>query len=302
MRHVVIDQKGCKLSYERQILLIHHDSFLRPISLPFNQIQSITICTQVSLDSNLLTKLSEHKIALCILPSKNSGQPCFLKGDWHFAAIRRRQQYKIIDDNKLTSYWATVIVKIKLRQQANLLQKLLKHCDNVSNKDLVCKNIQQIHRASRRLKTYFLRCKTHHVLKNTAFQISPIYDVASLRGAEGAGANQFFECYRLFFDSKFNFTSRNRRPPKDPVNTVLSLAYTLLQGICEQAVYSVGFDPYLGMLHDDSYGRASLACDFAELQRHEIEFWVWQLFFDGTLILSDFSLNNLLKFSLWSLM
>ena len=185
-----------------------------------------------------------------------------------------------------------MIVKIKLRQQANLLQKLLTHDNRIPNQALVVKNIRQIRHASQRLTTDVLRGDTQDVSKNTASEALTRYDVASLRGIEGASASQFFECYQLFFDSQLNFTSRNRRPPKDPVNTVLSLAYTLLQGICEQAVYSVGFDPYLGVLHDDSYGRASLACDFAELQRHEIEFWVWQLFFDEVLTLSDFGLNS----------
>lgn len=292
MRHVVIDQKGCQLSYERQILLIHHDSFLRPISLPFNQIQSLTISTLVNLSSNLLTKLSEHRIALCILPGQNSGKPCFLKGDWHFGVTRRCQQYEIVRNTTFCSHWATVIVKIKLRQQANLLRYLLTTSQQLSDEQqqAILQTCQQIHWSSRRLKTYFLQRETSSTTQIP--RISPAYDIASLRGVEGASANQFFGCYQLFFNSQLNFNNRNRRPPKDPVNTVLSLGYTLLQSICEQAVYSVGFDPYLGVLHDISYGRASLACDFAELQRHEIELWVWQLFADGTLTLADFSLNS----------
>lgn len=96
MKNVVIDQKGCKLTYERQVLLIQHDSFTKPISLPLNQIQSLTLTTNVNLSSNLLTKLAEHQIALTILPNGTSGQPCRLSGNWHKAATRRQIQYKAL--------------------------------------------------------------------------------------------------------------------------------------------------------------------------------------------------------------
>lgn len=73
---------------------------------------------------------------------------------------------------------------------------------------------------------------------------------------------------------------------------VLSLSYTLLQHLCQQAIYSVGFDPYQGVLHSTSYGRQSLACDFVELQRSTVEFWVWELFDQAILDSADFSISD----------
>lgn len=64
--------------------------------------------------------------------------------------------------------------------------------------------------------------------------------------------------------SDFEFKSRNRRPPKDPVNSLLSLGYALLRHDIQSAVNIVGFDPYLGYLHFDRYGRPSLALDMME--------------------------------------
>jgi len=60
------------------------------------------------------------------------------------------------------------------------------------------------------------------------------------------------------------FTARHRRPPPDPVNSLLSLGYTLLTYEAFSAVASVGFDPYIGFFHADTYGRPSLALDIME--------------------------------------
>jgi CRISP-associated protein Cas1 len=62
----------------------------------------------------------------------------------------------------------------------------------------------------------------------------------------------------------FDFTTRNRRPPKDPVNALLSLAYSLLARDCTIAAYAVGFDPYVGFYHQPRYGRPALALDVME--------------------------------------
>lgn len=62
----------------------------------------------------------------------------------------------------------------------------------------------------------------------------------------------------------FDFTARNRRPPRDPVNALLSLAYSLLAKDLAIVVRSVGFDPYLGFFHQPRFGRASLALDLME--------------------------------------
>jgi CRISPR-associated protein Cas1 len=62
----------------------------------------------------------------------------------------------------------------------------------------------------------------------------------------------------------FDFTTRNRRPPTDPVNALLSLAYSLLAKECTLAAYAVGFDPYVGFYHQPRHGRPALALDVME--------------------------------------
>jgi CRISPR-associated protein Cas1 len=62
----------------------------------------------------------------------------------------------------------------------------------------------------------------------------------------------------------FDFTTRNRRPPTDPVNALLSLAYSLLAKECTLAAYAVGLDPYVGFYHQPRHGRPALALDMME--------------------------------------
>jgi len=62
----------------------------------------------------------------------------------------------------------------------------------------------------------------------------------------------------------FSFDHRNRRPPRDPVNALLSFAYTLLQKTVQSALQIVGFDPYIGFLHEPLYGRPALSLDLME--------------------------------------
>ena len=92
-------------------------------------------------------------------------------------------------------------------------------------------------------------------------------DAAALRGAEGVAAAAYFGVLdELILQNKkdFRFTGRNRRPPTDPVNALLSFAYSVLANDCAAALYSVGLDPYVGFLHTDRPGRKSLALDLME--------------------------------------
>lgn len=86
-----------------------------------------------------------------------------------------------------------------------------------------------------------------------------------IRGCEGAASAAYFRVFgELLKAPGFTFDGRNRRPPMDPVNALLSLGYTLLSNSVEAAVHVVGLDPYLGALHAPAAGRPSLVCDLVE--------------------------------------
>lgn len=95
--------------------------------------------------------------------------------------------------------------------------------------------------------------------------INSTESINSLRGLEGSGSAAYFGCFdSLIRNAQFSFTKRVRRPPTDPVNSLLSFGYSLLRHDLQSAVNIVGFDPYLGYLHFDRYNRPSLALDLME--------------------------------------
>ena len=91
-------------------------------------------------------------------------------------------------------------------------------------------------------------------------------EAATLLGVEGMAAKLYFSGWATLFkkDQAFSFENRNRRPPRDRVNAMLSFVYALLVKELTVALYATGFDPMLGFFHQPRYGRPSLALDLAE--------------------------------------
>jgi CRISPR-associated protein Cas1 len=88
----------------------------------------------------------------------------------------------------------------------------------------------------------------------------------TLGGYEGAAAAEYFEAFGrlLRSDTGLKFETRSRRPPRDPVNAILSYGYTLLMHQSASALQTVGLDPYIGFLHSSQYSKPSLALDLME--------------------------------------
>lgn len=93
-------------------------------------------------------------------------------------------------------------------------------------------------------------------------------DITELLGIEGSAAALYFEQFGSMLKQheewKFDWRGRNRRPPRDPVNALLSLGYSMLAKELTGVCYSVGLDPFLGFMHQPRYGRPALALDLME--------------------------------------
>ncbi len=91
-----------------------------------------------------------------------------------------------------------------------------------------------------------------------------------LMGMEGKCSNIYFHCFGQMFKCDFTFNGRNRRPPKDPINVIISLGYTFLTKEICTALDAESFETYLGFLHGIRYGRKSLALDIIEEFRQPV--------------------------------
>ena len=106
-----------------------------------------------------------------------------------------------------------------------------------------------------------------HQLSDALVSVRSCNSIDSLRGIEGDAAAEYFSVFNqliLSNDKAFIFNGRNRRPPLDAVNAMLSLFYTMLGLDCSSALRGAGLDPYIGFLHTDRPGRRSLGLDCME--------------------------------------
>lgn len=134
------------------------------------------------------------------------------------------------------------------------------------------------------------------LLKRDAHAAERAADLQSLLGVEGSAAARYFGNFGRVLRSEdteqviaFNFTARNRRPPSDPVNALLSFAYSMLARVFTNTLSAVGFDPYRGFYHQPRYGRPALALDLMEPFRPLIaDSTVIQAINNGEVRASDF--------------
>ena len=156
--------------------------------------------------------------------------------------LLRRKQYRIADDEQDAVSIARVIVAAKIENSRSVLMRELRnHGKNVTLDD-----------AAKRLAASGRRLKEVEALD-------------SIRGVEGEAAATYFGVFNeLVRNEGFAFGGRVRRPPTDPVNALLSFAYSLITQECVSALSGVGLDPFVGFLHRDRPGRSGLALDMLE--------------------------------------
>jgi len=112
--------------------------------------------------------------------------------------------------------------------------------------------------------------KEIELIEQTLNKLERSQAVNSLMGSEGIATATYFRCFGQMFRKELTFQERTRRPPKDPVNAILSLGYTMITNEILGLVIAHGLDPYIGFLHGVVYGRPSLALDLVEEFRHPV--------------------------------
>lgn len=152
----------------------------------------------------------------------------------------RQRQFRLIDDCAFSEKFARIVVNAKLKNMSTVLLRI----NRSRQKDHAKKIAKEIQALLPRLEE--------------------ARGVDSIRGYEGKGSALYFSAFGLGLSGAWNFDRRTKRPPTDPVNSVLSLLYSFLYTRVYSAVRSAGLDPYLGHLHTLEYGRYSLVLDLME--------------------------------------
>lgn len=189
--------------------------------------------------------------------AKRSISLMFMSGNGRFLAsvvgevagnvVLRKEQYRISDDASRSASIARNMIIGKVYNTKWVLQRAIR--DHSLQVD-----VQKIKKVSENLDKELM-------------ELQKCVSNSEIFGIEGSCASQYFSVFEeLVLNNKeeFYFKSRNRRPPLDNINALLSFVYTLLAHDCAGALSSVGLDPYVGFLHQDRPGRISLALDLME--------------------------------------
>src|SRR5574341_2543304 len=216
------------------------------LQLPLHTLGGIVCFGRISMSPWLMSRCAEQGIAISFL----SEQGKFLARVLGFTpgnVLLRREQYRRADDPGASAAIARNIVAVKIANARSVLLRSVRDYPDAEGKP-------DVEAAGSRL-AYSIQ------------QVREAGDLDLIRGIEGESANIYFGVFHHLITAQrdaFTFTGRNRRPPLDPVNALLSFLYAMLGHDARAACESAGLDSQVGCLHRDRPGRPGLALDLME--------------------------------------
>ena len=211
--------------------------------IPAINIEGIVTFGYMGASPGLMKLCSDSGISLTFL-SPNGRFISRVQGATRGNVLLRKAQYALSDDEEWSLHVAQLMIAAKIQHYRNVLRRYIRDYGE-------CLEVEEAVK----------------MLDANKRDVLDAEDKTKLMGFEGIASNAYFEVLpNLILNQKesFPFNRRNRRPPKDAVNAMLSLAYTLIANDCTAALETVGLDPYVGFLHALRPGRTSLALDMME--------------------------------------
>jgi len=247
---LVVDRRNLSLRLENKTLRLDFldGSFQR---VPVSMLANVMVYGNPSIRCNVWRALADANVPVAILPGRGRGDVCWLGSGLASYTHIRQQQYNAYQNVARRLSIARWLVMQKLAAQSALLARLPSFANVAISK-----------------------------LDQLQFDLSQANKIDELLGYEGHGAAVYYDELKNHVAEPWGFKQRNRRPPRDPANALLSLGYTLTLAIVGAEIKAAGLDPYLGFLHDTAPARPSLALDLLEPLRAGVDLWVMSLLKD----------------------
>lgn len=240
-----VTTQGAYLNKEGASVVVSIESEER-LRLPIHTLTGIVCFGNVLCSPFLLGHCAENGVALSFL-TENGRFLARISGKVSGNVLLRRQQYRLADDAAATLTIARSMVAAKAANARTVLQRALRDHEAKDGAEMLTPTVIRLGRI--------------------AAEVMEARTLDELRGREGDAGREYFSVFDQLITTqkeKFRFEDRNRRPPLDPVNALLSFVYVLLAHDCVGALEGVGLDPQVGFLHRDRPGRSSLALDLME--------------------------------------
>lgn len=219
--------------------------------IPMHNIEQIITTGYAGVTPALMEKCVSENIDLVFMNPYGKFM-ARVEGEINGNVLLRKEQYRISDDPTRSLEIAKNMIIGKIYNSRQVILRTLRDHEHRINRPL----LEQ--------KADFLN--------NSLQKCESVKNADSLRGIEGEAASVYFSIFNeMILQQKdvFYFKERSKRPPLDYTNALLSYSYSLCTSMCVSALKTVGLDPYIGFLHTDRPGRASLALDLIE------EFRAW---------------------------
>ena len=240
-----VTTQGAYLSKEGETVAVKVDNEV-VLRVPVHTLGGIVCFGQVSCSPFLMGFCADSGVAISFL-TENGGFLAKVQGPVSGNVLLRREQYRRADDLKSSAEIAKAVLTGKIVNCRTVLSRALRdHSEKIDSEDM-SRAVNKLSSALRRLPSES--------------------NMEIIRGIEGESANTYFGVFdRLITAQKeyFKFAERNRRPPLDNVNCLLSFLYTIVMHDVRSALETVGLDPAVGFLHRDRPGRYGLALDLME--------------------------------------
>ncbi len=214
--------------------------------VPLHNLEMIVTCGYTGASPALMGKCAGYGISIVFM-TQSGRFLARVEGETKGNVVLRREQYRMADKEKECLSVSKNIISAKLYNSRKVIERTLRD-------------------HSLRVDVKRLKQKSEY-LHQSMIDIQDADTIDSVRGIEGEAASVYFSVFDdMILQQKedFCFSYRNRRPPLDPVNALLSLAYAMQTSLCASALEAVGLDPYVGFMHTDRPGRKSLALDMVE--------------------------------------
>ena len=218
--------------------------------LPFHNLDSIICIGRIGLSPQLMQAASQSGISISLLDERGRFR-ALIQGFTSGNVLLRREQYRAADSENRTFELARAFVLGKLANCRTVLRRAIRDANESEPR------VQTIEKSAIRMKIAIEAATTSS-------------DISELRGIEGEAAAQYFSAFNSLqtqFQERFAFQKRSKRPPLDPINSLMSFVYTLLTHDIRSACEATGLDAAVGYLHRDRPGRPGLALDLMEEYR-----------------------------------
>lgn len=238
------EQGGCVHKSYLQLVIQKKQRILKKV--PLSYVEQLVIFGNIQVTTQLMEYLLQQGVEIHYFTYGGKYLGCS-KGEHSRNIFLRCAQFELFNDMKKKTFIARILVEGKIRNQISVVKNY--------RWDISCAYDWKLDLDSLKKQRELLAGKE---------------TITEIMGIEGFASQIYFKAYGHMFKSEIKFNGRSRRPPRDPVNAVLSLAYTFLTRDMCSILDSQSFETYLGFLHGIRYGRKSLALDLIEVFRQPV--------------------------------